>query len=93
MTLDQILDIIQDEARQADDRASEACMRSKYSIQDYHICIEFYLQNLHDRLARESGLSRRCPHFPMRQMIANLRREVKAAMTTTSPRDRETEKE
>lgn len=76
MELNQILDTIQDEARQADERAAEACARSKYSMQDYHICVEFYLQKLHDRLAREAGLERRCPTFPMREKVANLRREV-----------------
>lgn len=76
MELEQILSIIRDEALQADNRAAEACARSKYSIQDYHICIEFYLQNLHDRLAREAGLPIRCPNYPMRARIAELRKTV-----------------
>lgn len=76
MSIEEILKIIRDEALRADNRAAEACARSKYSMQDYHICIEFYLQNLHDRLAREAGLSTRCPVYPMRARIADLRREV-----------------
>jgi hypothetical protein len=74
--IEEILTTICDEAKQADERAAEACKRSKYSMQDYHICVEFYLQNLHDRLARESGLSLRCPIYPMRQKIADLRRSL-----------------
>ncbi len=76
MKIEKVLEIIRDEALLADNRAADACSRSKYSIQDYFMCIEFYLQNLHDRLARESGLPIRCPHFPMRVKIAALRKEV-----------------
>lgn len=76
MSLDEILAIIRDEALLADNRAADACSRSKYSIQDYFMCIEFYLQNLHDRIAREAGLQVRCPHYPMRVRIAALRKEV-----------------
>lgn len=76
MNIEQILDTIQDEARQADERAADACSRSKYSIQDYHMCTVFYLARLHDRLARESGLSRRCPVFPFQQRLATFRRET-----------------
>ena len=80
MEIEQILSTIRDEAYQADLRAAEACKRSKYSIQDYHICVEFYLQKLHDRLAKEAGLEIRCGIFPMRQKIAVLRREVALEM-------------
>lgn len=76
MEVEKVLEIIRDEALLADTRAADACSRSKYSIQDYFMCIEFYLQNLHDRIAREAGLSVRCPHYPMRVKIAALRKEV-----------------
>jgi hypothetical protein len=76
MDVGKILEIIRDEARQADSRAAEACKRSKYSMQEYHICIEFHLQKLHDRIAREAGLPIRCPIYPMRVRIAELRRMV-----------------
>ena len=76
MEIEKVLETIRDEALLADTRAADACSRSKYSIQDYFICIEFYLQNLHDRLAREAGLVIRCPHYPMRVKIAALRKEV-----------------
>lgn len=77
MTVNEILDVIQDEALQADRRAQNACERSKYSVQDYHMCIEFYLQELHDRIASQSGLSRSCPKFPFRQKLSKFRAEVK----------------
>jgi len=68
------------EAKEADDKARAACVRSKYSIQDYWLCIEFVLQRLADRVARESGLAMRCPHYPFRQRIERLRKEVKAVV-------------
>ena len=77
MSIDEILDIIQDEACQADECAAEACKRSKYSVQDYHLCVEFYLQRLHDRIAREAGLGRRCPRFPFRQQVSQFRKNVR----------------
>jgi hypothetical protein len=76
MNTDDILTIIADEARQADERAAVACERSKYSIQDYHLCIEFYLQRLHDRIAAESGSDRRCPQFPFRRRVADFRESL-----------------
>lgn len=76
MTIADILDIIQDEAREADRRAEHACSRSKYSVQDYHMCTEFYLSDLHDRIAREAGLQRRCPVFPFRTKLAKFRSSI-----------------
>lgn len=76
MNIDHTLDIIEDEARQADEKAAEACQKSKYSTSDYWICLEFALQRLHDRIAAEAGSSRRCPHFPYRLRLAEFRRSV-----------------
>lgn len=82
MSVDEILNIIVNEARQADERAAEACARSKYNIQDYHMCIEFYLQHLHDRIAKEAGLERRCPKFLFRQRLAKFRKETEVLVDT-----------
>jgi hypothetical protein len=67
--LQKILEIIEDEAREADIKAAEACKRSKYSAQDYWMCIEFKMQRLHDKIAKEFGINKRCPHFPFRKKL------------------------
>lgn len=76
MTIREVLAIIADEARLADERAENACKRSKYSVQDYHMCVEFSLQQLHDRIARESGLDVRCEIFPFRARLSAFRRDL-----------------
>ena len=71
-----ILDMIQEHAKRADERAAAACMKSKYSIQDYHMCTQFAMQRLHDDIARQHGLERRCPVFPFRRRLNEFRRET-----------------
>ena len=51
-----ILTLIAEEAREADRKAERACSQSKYSIQDYWMCVEFKFQRLHDKIAREYSL-------------------------------------
>lgn len=75
-SLESILDIIQAHAEEADRRAEEACKRSKYSIQDYHMCTEFAMQRLHDDIARSAGSQRRCPVFPFRARLNEFRRQT-----------------
>lgn len=74
--LSRVLDRIQDAAKEADEKAEESCKKSKYSIQDYWMCMEFWAQRLHDDLAREHGLERRCPHYPFRVKLAAFKRDV-----------------
>lgn len=74
MTTDEILDIIQAHAEEADRRAEDACKRSKYSVQDYHMCTEFAMQRLHDDIARAANLTRRCPIFSFRARLNEFRR-------------------
>ena len=76
MTTREILAIIADEAKLADERAENACKRSKYSVQDYHMCVEFTLQQLHDRIATEAGIEVRCEIFPFRRKLSSFRREL-----------------
>lgn len=76
MDIDELLDIIQRHAEDADRRAEDACKRSKYSIQDYFMCVEFKMQQLHDDIARRAGSSRRCPTFPFRARLNEFRRET-----------------
>jgi len=75
LSLAKILEIIRRSAREADEKARAACLRSKYSIQDYWLCIEFRLQALHDAIAREAGASIRCPRFPFRKAVDAFRRQ------------------
>jgi hypothetical protein len=82
MTLNAILDIIESYALEAGAKAEECCVRSKYSIQDYWMCIEFSFARLHDSIAREAGLSRKCKHSSFRQAVATFRRTVINARET-----------
>ena len=79
MTLDAVLDIIESHALEAGAKAEECCSRSKYSIQDYWMCIEFSFARLHDSIAREAGISRRCKHSSFRQAVASFRSAVISA--------------
>jgi len=72
-----ILDRIEEEARLCDTKAERACARSKYSIQDYWVCLEFQMQRLHDTIARDLGLSRRCPHFSFRKRLAEFKQSLR----------------
>ena len=78
MTIREILAIIADEARMADERAENACKRSKYSVQDYHMCVEFALARLHDRIAQDAGLDVRCEIFPFRVKLSSFRKGLLA---------------
>ena len=73
-----VIRLICREAKEADDKAMAACARSKYSVQDYWLCIEFRMQQLADRIARKAGLAMRCPKYPFRQRVDRLRKEEKA---------------
>lgn len=53
-----ILALIESEVREADEKAEKACKQSKYSIQDYWMCVEFKFQRLYDKIAKEHGLPR-----------------------------------
>lgn len=75
--LNKLLDKIQDKAQEADNNAKNACLRSKYSIQDYYMCLEFWTQRLHDELAREYNLKRRCPIFPFRSKLSDFKSELR----------------
>lgn len=72
--VEKIMNNIKEQAKKADDKALDACKRSKYSIQDYWLCIEFKFQQTYDDLARSIGLSSRCPVFPFRQEVNSFRK-------------------
>lgn len=74
--INRVLETLKDAALEADAKAADACMRSKYSIQDYWMCLEFWTQRLHDRIAKEHGLDARCPHGPFRQQLHGFKRAV-----------------
>ena len=76
MTVDDILAMIRDEAMMADRRAEEACMRSKYSVQDYWICIEMRMASLHDRIARAAGVHIRCPRGRFSARLLEFKRQT-----------------
>ena len=71
-----ILDRIEEEAAACDAKAEQACVRSKYSVQDYWMCVEFKFQRLHDELASELGLTRRCRTFAFWKRLNEFRRSV-----------------
>jgi hypothetical protein len=72
-----ILARIEEEASACDAKAEQACIKSKYSIQDYWMCVEFKFQQLHDDLAREHGLPRRCRTFAFRKRLNEFRKSTK----------------
>jgi hypothetical protein len=72
--VEDVLQMIANEAQDADQKAAHACMKSKYSTQDYYLCLEFYLARLHDRIAKEYGIQKRCEIFPFRKKLNNFRR-------------------
>ena len=74
MTIIECLKIIQSHAHDADEKARRACLRSKYSIQDYWLCIEFRLQRLHDEIAMSAHLPNRCPSFEFRLHVQRFRK-------------------
>jgi len=71
-----ILLMIEEEVREADEKAERACRQSKYSIQDYWMCVEFKFQRLHDRIAREHGLPR-LEEMPYRRKLNEFRKSLK----------------
>ena len=71
-----ILSLIADEVREADRKAEEACLRSKYSVQDYWMCVEFKFQRLHDRIARDHGFPR-LEEMSYRRKLNEFRKSLK----------------
>ena len=70
----EIFDQVVEAAREADERARLACQRSKYSVQDYWMCIEMRMSALADRIARKHYLSMRCPKFSFRMALNEFRK-------------------
>lgn len=83
MNIDGVLVILRDAALEADEMAMEACMRSKYSVQDYWMCMEFWTQRLHDRIAKESGINEKCPHGPFRSRLSEFKASIRASSAET----------
>ena len=71
-----ILFLIAEEAREADRKAERACSQSKYSIQDYWMCVEFKFQRLHDQIAREYGVPL-LEEMPYRKKLNEFRKSLK----------------
>jgi len=87
--IDKILDRIEAHALKAGAKAREACIKSKYSIQDYWMCIEFSFSRLHDDIARENGLSRRCKQSVFRKAVAEFRRSIISAQDAMVGREQQ----
>lgn len=77
MDIEEILDEIQSAALEAGRKAEEACVKSKYSVQDYWMCLEFWTQRLHDRIAKRHGLRRRCQQSEFRKALLAFKRSRK----------------
>jgi len=71
-----ILTLIKEEVHEADRKAEHACIQSKYSIQDYWMCVEFKFQRLHDRIAKEHGLPR-LEEMSYRRKLNEFRKSLK----------------
>ena len=67
--------MIEEEVRSADQKAEQACRQSKYSIQDYWMCVEFKFQRLHDQIAKEYGFNK-LDVMPYRSKLNNFRRSL-----------------
>ena len=74
MTISSILTELRQAARHADRKAALACAKSKYSVQDFWMCMEFWTQRLHDRIAKKVGLKLICPHYPFRQQLTRFKK-------------------
>lgn len=70
----EVFDLIVEAAREADERAQMACQRSKYSVQDYWMCVEMRMSALADKLARKHYLPIRCPIFSFRMALNEFRK-------------------
>jgi hypothetical protein len=70
-----ILDLLKEEIRKADVNAEKATRQSKYSIQDYWMCLEFKLQRIHDQIAKEGGFDR-VPEMPYRKKLNEFRKSL-----------------
>jgi len=69
-----ILNEIEAEALEADQKAMEAYRKSKYSIQDYWLCIEFKMQTLYTRIAKKNNLEVRCKKGEFQEKVSEFRR-------------------
>ena len=63
-------------ARDADKKAEDACAYSRYSIQDYWMCIEFQLQQLADVIAIKYNLDKRCPKYDFRKRLTEFKNDI-----------------
>ena len=70
-----VLDLLKEEIRAADANAEKATRQSKYSIQDYWMCLEFKLQRIHDQIAKECGFER-VPEMPYRKKLNEFRKSL-----------------
>ena len=73
--VEKILDHIKQEIKEADRKAEEACKKSKYSIQDYWMCVEFKFQGLHDLVAKEFGYPK-AEIMPYRKKLNDFRKTL-----------------
>ena len=77
----EVFDLIVEAAREADERAQLACQRSKYSVQDYWMCVEMRMATLADKVARRHYLPERCPVFPFRMALNEFRKSQVKLLT------------
>jgi hypothetical protein len=82
-----VLNEIEQEAQEADYKAMEACRKSKYSIQDYWLCIEFKMQTLYTRIAKRHNLPNRCKKGEFQEKVATFRRNLDNFSTETTTSD------
>ena len=70
-----ILELLKDEIREVDGKAEMACKQSKYSIQDYWMCLEFKLQRIHDQIAKKYNFDR-LEEMPFREKLNEFRKSL-----------------
>jgi uncharacterized protein YydD (DUF2326 family) len=71
----QILDLIENEIVEADKKAERACQQSKYSIQDYWMCVEFKFQRLYDCIAKKYQFPK-MREMPYRRKLNDFRKSL-----------------
>lgn len=74
--LDDFLDSLQYDILFADARAKEACKRSKYSVQDFYMCLEFHLSRVFNRMAKNHGSSRRAEIGKFRNKLNEFKKKI-----------------
>lgn len=73
-SIEKAMNLILSNIQGYDNKGHDACIRSKYAIQDYWLCLEFKFQQLYDDLAKIFGIDKKCPIFPFRNRVNDFRK-------------------